>query len=202
MDISQDMCPKTMALCHTLGMEHVWPLKIVGYGQVLTASILANEHNWKIHPAAQQQALATLLTEVGLVQNLCINRRTSPAWDSAERYVETLVDGHARVLLALRHGQAMLPVTYVDLTPQEERAILLLLDHTAGMAAADEDLLSALLHDPVTQENGAALLVFFEELAGAQTAPGEAARTGTTRGQGPREVCCPACGACFIPGND
>lgn len=140
-----------------------WQSKIVGYDTVLTDSILANPRNWRIHPQAQQDALTGALHGVGIVQNLVINKRTSALWPPEDRYVETLCDGHLRVTLALREGQPTLPVTYVDLTPDEENLVLATFDPIAALAGVDAPQLSDLLHETTTSD--ATLMAFLSALA-------------------------------------
>lgn len=126
---------------------NIWKNKIVGYGEVDLEQVLANPDNWRIHPKFQQEALAGVLNDVGIVQNIIINKRTDPSWPPGERGVETLVDGHLRVQLGLRHGQKTLPATYVDLTPEEEREVLATLDPIAALAVAEEEKLKELLQE-------------------------------------------------------
>jgi hypothetical protein len=110
--------------------------RIVGHGQEAPDQLLANPANWRIHPKAQQAALAGVLDEVGWVQSVIVNQRTGH-----------LVDGHMRVSLALRDGVASVPVAYVDLSPEEEALILATIDPISAMAVTDSDQLAALLAD-------------------------------------------------------
>lgn len=109
--------------------------RIVGYSEVQVDEILFNPNNWRIHPKYQQDALKGVLEEVGLVQNILINRTSG-----------NLVDGHLRVQLAARDGVKTLPATIVELTEEEENIILATLDPLAAMAATDKQKLDDLLH--------------------------------------------------------
>ena len=140
-----------------------WRNRIVGYGEVPTESILGNEANWRIHPKTQTDALNGVLKEIGVVQNILINQRTSEQWPSGDRHVSTMIDGHARTLLALREGQETLPATYVDLTPAEEAEIMAVLDPIAALAGADREKLASLLADVHSGE--AAVMAMLEGLA-------------------------------------
>ena len=113
-----------------------WRNRIVGSGQEAPDQLLANPANWRIHPKAQQDALAGALDEVGWVQQVLVNRRSG-----------FVIDGHARVALALRRGEPTVPVLYVDLEPDEEALVLATLDPISAMAGRDEDKLRALLAD-------------------------------------------------------
>jgi hypothetical protein len=84
-----------------------------------------------------------VLKEVGLVQNVVANRTTGH-----------LVDGHLRVMLAMREKQPTVPVTWVELSEEEEHLILASLDPLAAMATADAGALDALLSSVQSGEEG------------------------------------------------
>lgn len=111
-----------------------WQNRIVGHGEEEPDQLLANPANWRIHPKAQQDALAGVLGEVGWVQSVIVNQRTGH-----------LVDGHLRVQVAMRDGAAKIPVAYVDLSPDEEALILATLDPLAGLAVTDSEKFEELL---------------------------------------------------------
>jgi len=124
-----------------------WRNRIVRYGEAAPDSLLANEENWRIHPLAQQQGLTSVLEVVGVVQNILVNLRTSQEWPEGKRGVETLIDGHARVGLALSANEPSIPITYVDLTPNEEAIVLATLDPITAMAVTDKEMLSQVMQD-------------------------------------------------------
>lgn len=111
-----------------------WRSRIVGSDDVGPEELLANPRNWRIHPKAQQDALAGALDQVGWVQRVIVNRQTGH-----------LVDGHLRVELALRRNEPSVPVEYVDLTPEEEGLVLASLDPLSAMATQDDEKLRQLL---------------------------------------------------------
>ncbi len=119
-----------------VGAGAKWANRITGYDNVNVEDMLANPRNWRIHPQDQQEALLEVLHAVGLVQNIIVNARTG-----------TVVDGHLRVQLAMRDGQTTLPVTYVDLSDEEEALVLATYDPISALAAADPDALTVLLAD-------------------------------------------------------
>lgn len=47
-----------------------WQNRITGYGSEAPDQLLANPRNWRTHPATQTDALAGVLSEVGVVQNI------------------------------------------------------------------------------------------------------------------------------------
>ena len=113
-----------------------WANRIVGHGEEAPEGLLANPANWRRHPKEQQDALAGVLSEVGWVQDIIVNRRSGH-----------VVDGHLRVSLALREAADSVPVVYVDLDPAEEALILATLDPLAAMATTDDAKLAELLAD-------------------------------------------------------
>jgi len=115
--------------------------RIVGEGEEAPDQLLANPLNWRVHPKEQQDALEGLLKQVGWVQRVIVNKRTGH-----------VVDGHARVALALRRNEPTLPVLYVDLSEDEERLVLAAIDPIGGMAGRDDDMLAQVL-DGLTAED-------------------------------------------------
>jgi len=87
------------------------------------AEIAPNSANWRRHSKSQRDALGEALGRVGLVQGVILNLRSEAQGWPAEQE-PTLVDGHLRLELALKQGEAELPVTVVDLSPDEERLTL------------------------------------------------------------------------------
>lgn len=129
-----------------------WRNRIIGHGEEAPDQLLANPANWRIHPKAQQDALAGVLSQVGWVQDVIVNRQTGH-----------VVDGHLRVSLAISRQEPAVPVVYVDLTPDEEATVLATLDPLSAMAAADRDKLDTLLREVSTGD--AALQQMLSELA-------------------------------------
>ncbi len=129
-----------------------WQNRIVGYGEEPPDQLLANPLNFRTHPKNQQDTLSGVLSEVGIVQNVLVNKRTG--------YV---IDGHLRISLAMREHQPTVPVTYVDLTESEEALILATLDPISAMATADRDKLDELLREVSTSD--AAVMQMLSDLA-------------------------------------
>lgn len=172
----------------------VWHNRIVGYEEVAPDSLLANELNFRVHPAFQQNALKGALDEIGWIQDIIVNRRTSERWGN-DQGVETLIDGHLRVMLAMRHNQEYVPVKYVDLEPEEERLALLSLDPITALATHDAQKLDDLLREINTGDE--ALQQLFDDLAkeaGIVPIDGEAPKIGGAQ----REATCPDCGCKFL----
>ena len=90
-----------------------WQNRIVGFGNEPPANLLANPRNWRIHSRQQRHALEAALDTVGWMRPVIVNQETA-----------CVVDGHLRVALAIDRGESLVPVTYVKLTEDEERAIL------------------------------------------------------------------------------
>lgn len=110
--------------------------RIVGHGKESPDQLLANPANWRIHPEMQQDELEKVLETVGWVQQVVVNRRTGH-----------LVDGHLRVQLALRRDEEEVPVTYIDVSLEEEKLILVTLDPLSALASTDKEKQTTLLEE-------------------------------------------------------
>jgi len=108
--------------------------RITGSGVVRIDDLLANPQNWRMHPDAQQQALAGVIDDVGFVRSILVNVVTGH-----------VVDGHARIAIAMRSGVEELPVEYVELSEAEEATVLATLDPIGAMAATDRAKLDDLV---------------------------------------------------------
>jgi len=128
-----------------------WRNRIVAEADVPARDLIANPRNWRKHPAAQADALAGVLDDVGWVQRVIINRTTGH-----------LVDGHLRVSLALKNNDAV-PVAYVELTEAEEALILATFDPITGMAVTDPAMLDAVLRD--VQTGDASVQALLDQMA-------------------------------------
>ena len=115
-------------------MQSKWASRIVGYGDENPEQLLANPENFRRHPDRQKEWLRAGLSEIGWVAPIIVNRTTGH-----------VVDGHLRVEEAMRQGQATVPVSYVELSPDEERRILAIFDRITGMAFEDNGQLAQLL---------------------------------------------------------
>src|SRR5450759_3110570 len=114
----------------------IWQNRIVRYGEEAPDQLLANDKNWRTHPQAQQDALEGALRKVGIVQNVVVNERSGK-----------MLDGHLRVEMAISSGQPTVPITYVDLSDDEEELILATIDPVTGLAGTDQKLLDSLITD-------------------------------------------------------
>ncbi len=106
----------------------------MGHDEIAPDQLLANPLNYRIHPAQQQSALSGSLDNLGWIQEVLVNKNTGH-----------VIDGHLRIQLALRNDEKLIPVTYLDLTEDEEKLALLSLDTIAAMAAIDKEQLDNLL---------------------------------------------------------
>ena len=111
-----------------------WKNRIVGYADRDPADLLANSKNWRMHGARQQQALRSAIGLVGFLDPVMVQQGS-----------DMVVDGHLRVMLAMRNGEETIPVQYVDLTDEEADLILATFDPIGDLAESDDEMLSELL---------------------------------------------------------
>ena len=124
-----------------------WRNRITGHADVGAGPARPEPRNWRTHPAEQQRALTGALGEVGWVAQVLVNTTTGH-----------VVDGHLRVELALERNEPTVPVTYVELSEDEERLVLATLDPLAAMADAEatHSRSCSLASSPATTPPGAA----------------------------------------------
>jgi len=117
------------------------------------AELTANPANFRRHPDSQKRALRASLTEHGAVAGPIFNRRTGH-----------LIDGHARVEMALEDGEAAILVNVVDMPLAQEKRLLRSFDQITSMALIDDGALEAL----IAEIDDAAL----EQILGEVSGPG------------------------------
>src|SRR5215467_12875301 len=100
--------------------------------RVPAANLRPNPRNWRTHPAAQQDALRGLLTEVGYAGALLARELPDGSL--------MLIDGHLR---AETTPNAVVPVLVLDVNEEEADKILLTHDPLAAMAGASQDELQS-----------------------------------------------------------
>ena len=110
--------------------------RIIGNGTENPKNILANPKNWRVHTEYQRASLKGVLEEIGWVQQVIINKNTGH-----------LIDGHLRVETALKNKETEVPVIYVDLTENEEKIALAVIDPIAALATTNQDGLNQLLSE-------------------------------------------------------
>jgi len=110
-----------------------WRSRIVGHAEVDATELKAHPDNWRIHPESQKNALRAIIQDIGVVQGVLVSKRSG-----------RILDGHARVEIAVEAGEKV-PVTYIDVSEDEERKILATFDSSGGMAISDEMALADLV---------------------------------------------------------
>jgi DNA modification methylase len=118
-----------------------WKNRIVGYANVDTDQLKANPRNWRTHSRRQQEVLSSVVQEVGVVQNIIVNKTTG-----------LVVDGHLRLSLAIRDNQPTVPVTFVELSESEEALIISTFDPISALAGTNTAMLDTLLRDIETTD--------------------------------------------------
>ena len=161
-----------------------WASRIVGHGEEDPTQLLANPRNPRRHPAPQRNALRGSLSTVGWVATVTVNRRTG-----------FVLDGHARIEEAISRGEPTVPVTYVDLSEDEERLVLASLDPITAMAEYDHEALDELLRD--LHAGDAGLDALLDSLRVPDFLPVSVDEQGRLDQRA--AVTCPECGHVFTP---
>ncbi|HZZ73581.1 MAG TPA: ParB N-terminal domain-containing protein [Pirellulales bacterium] len=120
--------------------------------RVRAAELRPNPRNWRLHPAAQQDALRGILADVGFASALV-------ARELADGSLQ-LIDGHLRAETA---PDAIVPVLVLDVDAAEADKLLAALDPLAALAETNSAALDSLLAEVRTDH--AALQTLFAELA-------------------------------------
>lgn len=121
--------------------------RIVGHSEENPEDLMANPLNFRRHPGSQLEALRGSMKELGWIKSVLVNKVTGH-----------VIDGHARCEEAMRQG-VKVPVDWVELSPEEERLALAVLDPITEMATRDENVLAQLLADVQTEDEGLAALL-------------------------------------------
>lgn len=123
-------------------MPDNWRSRIVGHGEAAPLELLPNPSNWRRHPKLQQDAIGAVMSEVGWVQDVIVNKTTGH-----------LIDGHARVAVAIERNELTVPVVFVELDENEERIALASINPLAQMAYVDQEMVDVLVADAVIQND-------------------------------------------------
>lgn len=113
-------------------MAEAWRNRIVRREAVPPDQLLANPLNARRHNREQQAAAEAVLGETGWVRDVIVNDTTGH-----------VVDGHMRIELAMRAGEPTVPVTFVELSAEEEATALATFDPIADLALTDTGKLRA-----------------------------------------------------------
>ena len=113
-----------------------WKNRVVATGLAAPSSLLPHPRNWRKHPLKQQRTMADAFGQLGWLVPVIVNRRSG-----------RLIDGHLRVRMAQSAGLAEVPVTYVDLTEEEELLALATIDPLGDLARRGADDLRSIVGD-------------------------------------------------------
>lgn len=111
-----------------------WKSRVVGREDVDPRKLKDNPLNWRIHGEHQQRTMRDAMETIGVIDDIIVNKRTG-----------NIIDGHGRKELAIANEEPTVGVLYVDLSPQEERLALAMINPMAELAATDPEKLGKLL---------------------------------------------------------
>lgn len=121
--------------------------RIKEFKRVPASSLKANKSNWRTHSTAQREVLEGLLQEIGFAGCLIVREIGDDL---------RLIDGHLRQDLA---GDSLVPVLVLDVTDDEEKALLATFDPVAAMAGAEHSILDNLIEEVRKTSNAAGPLL-------------------------------------------
>lgn len=111
-----------------------WKNRIVGYSEKPAKDFCFNPLNWREHPQGQRDSINEVLAKIGWVTGVVENRRTGH-----------LIDGHLRIEEALeKNPNETIPFITVDISEEEEKQILAILDPLGAMAETNAEKFAAL----------------------------------------------------------
>jgi hypothetical protein len=110
-----------------------WRNRIVGHETVDASSLVPHPSNFRIHSDTQRAAVGEALSRLGWLEEVLVNKTSGK-----------IVNGHLRVELAAARGEKV-PVTFVELSIDEEKLALASIDPLGGMAIEDSEKLGELL---------------------------------------------------------
>ena len=102
--------------------------------RVQASELRPNPRNWRVHPAAQQEALRGVLAEIGFADALLARELPDGSLE--------LIDGHLR---AETTPDQIVPVLVLDVTAEEATKILLTHDSLAALAETNHENLAVLM---------------------------------------------------------
>lgn len=108
--------------------------RITRTGVVDPRDVLAHPDNNRIHGQIQQDAMKAVLEKLGWVEEIVVSERTG-----------RLLNGHMRIMLALREGATSVPAVWADVTEEEELFILATFDEIGQLATTNAKILGQAL---------------------------------------------------------
>jgi ParB/RepB/Spo0J family partition protein len=103
-----------------------WRNRIVGDRSRAPQSLVPNPRFRGESPDLEMDIVEQSLAEIGWIQPVIVNQVTGH-----------IIDGHARVRLAIARREPLVPVTYLDLSVEDERRVCDFLDRIANRAGSD-----------------------------------------------------------------
>lgn len=115
-----------------------WPDRFVKRVYMPPEQLLANPFNYRVHSFTQQKYMKGVLDSLGWLDEIKVNINT-----------DHVFNGHMRLQIALSEGKETVPVSYYNLSEDEERAALATFDPIAQLAATDEAQYRELVGDVI-----------------------------------------------------
>jgi hypothetical protein len=107
--------------------------RILEFTRVPASKLAPSPRNWRMHPAAQREALQGVLAEIGYASAIVARRRSDGQLE--------IIDGHLR---AETTPDEVVPVLVLDVNEAEADKLLLTFDPLSAMAQRDDEKYTAL----------------------------------------------------------
>lgn len=111
-----------------------WKSRVVGRATVDPRKLKDNPLNWRVHGLTQQRVMRDAIEQIGIIDDIVVNKRTG-----------NIIDGHGRKELAIANEEETVDVLYVDLSVDEERLALSIMNPLGELASTDPEKLGELL---------------------------------------------------------
>jgi len=112
-----------------------------------------HQRNWRVHPAKQLEILERLLGDLGQIGAII-----------ASKWTRTVLNGHARLRIALETDQPSVLVQWVDVTQEEEDVVLASFDAVGAMRTTREDRLMKLMESDHVRRASAGIVLSGESV--------------------------------------
>ena len=111
---------------------HPWQNRIVGHADADPLTLKAHPKNFRTHANQQRRLMEAAIDELGHIGEIVVNKNSG-----------RILNGHLRVELTIGRAEETVPVTWVDVSDEEELVLLAFFDAIGDQATIDAAKLRA-----------------------------------------------------------